>query len=150
MSVPPFWESKTLHHMTREEWESLCDGCGKCCMITLVDDDEPDMIAETSVHCQQFDPSCRRCRNYEQRTLLVPGCVTLTPKNVSNLGFMPPTCAYRRLSEGKGLPNWHPLITGDRSSVVEAGVAVADALTDERDVMEDDLWRFITNERRRS
>ncbi|NRA28668.1 MAG: YcgN family cysteine cluster protein [Parvularculaceae bacterium] len=149
MSDRPFWEHKSLKQMSREEWESLCDGCGRCCLITLIDDDEPDIIAETSVHCAQFDASCRQCRNYEQRAVLVPNCVTLTPENVADLGFMPPTCAYRRLSEGKGLPNWHPLLTGRRESVAEAGVAVSPDLTDERGVDEDDLWRFITNERRR-
>jgi uncharacterized cysteine cluster protein YcgN (CxxCxxCC family) len=143
----PFWERKSLAEMTRAEWESLCDGCGRCCLIVLSDDDEPDFMQETSLHCRLYDPENRRCSCYEKRTRLVPECVELTPANVADLTFMPKSCAYRRLSEGKGLASWHPLISGRPESVVEVGVAVPVDLTDERLVKEEDLWRYCTGKR---
>ncbi|MEM9840083.1 MAG: YcgN family cysteine cluster protein [Pseudomonadota bacterium] len=145
----PFWESKSLTEMTRSEWESLCDGCGRCCIVTLEDEDDPGTFEETSVHCKLFDPEARRCTCYAKRTTLVPGCVELKPDNVAQLDFMPSTCAYRRLSEGKGLADWHPLISGDLASVEKAGVAVSRDLTSELEVREEDLWRYLTNEKRR-
>lgn len=145
----PFWERKALTEMTRGEWESLCDGCGRCCVVTLEDDEVPEMIEETSMRCRLFDPETRRCSCYERRTSIVPECVELTPKTIGKLTFMPPTCAYRRLAEGKGLAPWHPLITGDPSSVEEAGVATPPDLTDEREVKERDYWRYVTGRRRR-
>ncbi|MEM1409859.1 MAG: YcgN family cysteine cluster protein [Pseudomonadota bacterium] len=146
----PFWQTKSLAQMTRAEWESLCDGCGRCCVVTLEDDDEPGVIAETSIHCALFDKTCRRCRDYERRAERVPSCVTLTPNNIAGLSFMPSTCAYRRLAEGKGLAPWHPLVSGTFETVVEAGVAVAAAgLTDEADVHDDELWDYVTHFRKR-
>ena len=102
------------------------------------------------MHGRWFDPKARRCRCYERRSGLVPGCVTLTPQTVGDLGFMPETCAYRRIAEGKGLAWWHPLVSRDPGTVVAAGVAVSSDLVDEREVKERDLWRYLTNERRRS
>lgn len=145
----PYWERKQLHEMTREEWEGLCDGCGRCCLVTLEEDEDDETIAETSLHCRLFDSAQRRCTCYEKRTTLVPECVELKPSNVSDLSFMPPTCAYRRLGEGKGLPDWHPLLTGTYESVVDVGVAVPRDLINESDVKEEDYWRYVTGERRR-
>lgn len=145
----PFWETKPLSQMTREEWESLCDGCGRCCLITLEDEDAPGIFEETSVHCRLFDPEERRCTCYARRTTLVPGCVELKPGNVGNLDFMPASCAYRRLAEGRGLAPWHPLISGDPASVEAAGIAVPKDLVSEREVCEEDLWHHLTGEQRR-
>ncbi|MEO1658909.1 MAG: YcgN family cysteine cluster protein [Pseudomonadota bacterium] len=145
----PFWERKSLGEMTPQEWESLCDGCGRCCSVTIEDEDEPDVIHETSLCCRLFDPEQRRCTRYDERTKIVPECVALTPRNVRDLGFMPDTCAYRLLSEGKPLAAWHPLISGDPQSVERAGIAVPKTLTNETLVSESDLWRHVTGSRPR-
>ncbi|MEM1381297.1 MAG: YcgN family cysteine cluster protein [Pseudomonadota bacterium] len=145
----PFWKRKTLAEMTRSEWESLCDGCGRCCLVVLEDEDAPGVFEKTSVHCQLFDPEARRCTCYARRTTLVPGCVELRPDNVAELNFMPETCAYRRLSEGRDLANWHPLVSGEWASVERAGVAVPRDLVHEHDVKEEELWRFVTEKKRR-
>ncbi|MEM7739352.1 MAG: YcgN family cysteine cluster protein [Pseudomonadota bacterium] len=145
----PFWERKNLSEMNLAEWESLCDGCGRCCTVTIEDEDEPDLLHETSLCCRLFDPNKRRCTRYEQRTDIVPECVILTPRNVRDLGFMPDTCAYRLISEGKGLKPWHPLVSGDPKSVERAGVAVPKTLTNETLVDENDLWRHVIGTRPR-
>ncbi len=145
----PFWQRKALGEMTREEWESLCDGCGRCCLVTLEDEDEPDLLEETTMRCRLFDAETRRCSCYEKRSQLVPECVPLTPKTIGALTFMPLTCAYRRLAEGKGLADWHPLVSGDPKTVEEFGIAVPKDLTDEREVREEDYWRYVTGQRRR-
>jgi len=123
MPDKPFWETKSLSEMTPREWESLCDGCGLCCLVRFEDEDTGEVIP-TRVHCTLFDPDRCRCTDYEDRRRTVPDCVKLTPGNVGELKWMPPSCAYRRLHEGRGLPAWHPLITGDPDSVHKAGVSV--------------------------
>lgn len=144
----PFWERKALTEMSRSEWESLCDGCGRCCLVILEDEDNLGVFEETSMHCRLFDPEERRCTCYERRSEIVPECVPLRPDNIKALNFMPKTCAYRRLAEGKGLANWHPLITGDPRSVEEAGIAVAQDLVSEEGVREEDYWRMVTGTKR--
>jgi len=123
MSRKPFWETKTLPEMTVREWESLCDGCGLCCLIRF-EDEETDEIIPTRVHCKLFDAGACACGDYANRKAHVPDCIKLTPYNIDDLMWMPPSCAYRRLHEGKDLPLWHPLITGDPESVHRAGVSV--------------------------
>ncbi|HEY3797661.1 MAG TPA: YcgN family cysteine cluster protein [Caulobacteraceae bacterium] len=123
MAERPFWETKTLAEMTPAEWESLCDGCGLCCLVRFEDEDTGE-IMPTRVHCRLFDPQACRCSMYAQRKHYVPDCVKLTPGNIDDLFWMPRSCAYRRLNEGKTLPHWHPLITGDPESVHKAGVSV--------------------------
>jgi uncharacterized protein len=123
MTRKPFWESKTLRQMTQAEWESLCDGCGLCCLIRFEDEDTGEIIP-TRVACKLFDAELCRCSDYANRKAHVPDCIKLTPDNIDDLMWMPRSCAYRRLHEGKGLPSWHPLITGDPESVHEAGVSV--------------------------
>ena len=142
----PFWETKTLGQMTGAEWESLCDGCGRCCLYILHNEDTGDVF-ETDVACKLFDSKKRRCTDYENRTTRVPDCVRLTPDNASALSWMPKTCAYRRLANGQSLPDWHPLITGDPTSVERAGVAVPPDLIPEEEIDDDLLESRITTAR---
>ena len=119
----PFWETKRLADMDAAEWESLCDGCGRCCLIRLEDEDTGEIIP-TRIACRLFDAQTCACSNYPRRKRYVPDCIKLTPNNVATLAWMPSTCAYRRLHEGRGLADWHPLVSGDRESVHRAGVSV--------------------------
>ncbi len=119
----PFWETKRLDQMSVAEWESLCDGCGRCCLIRLEDEDTGEIIP-TRVACRLFDADTCGCARYAERKRHVPDCIKLTPYNIADLQWMPLTCAYRRLYEGRGLPDWHPLLTGDPESVHAAGVGV--------------------------
>lgn len=146
----PFWETKSLAQMTDAEWESLCDGCGKCCMVLLRDDEDdagPGAVWETDVACRLFDPATRRCRDYANRLRRVPGCIQLTPDNAGALDWMPETCAYRRLAAGDPLPEWHPLVTGDPASTERAGAAVSPNLVSELTVEDDDLDDHIVRRR---
>lgn len=142
----PFWATKTLKQMSQEEWESLCDGCGRCCLYILHNEETGDVF-ETDVACKLFDAKRRRCTDYENRSVRVPDCVRLTPQNAEALSWMPETCAYRRLARGQGLPDWHPLITGDRESVVRAGIAVAPDLIPEDEIDDELLESRITKAR---
>jgi len=138
-----FWENVALEDMTSEEWEALCDGCGLCCLLKLEDEDTGD-VHYTDVVCRLFDAETRRCGNYALRRQLVPGCVVLTPENLAETaGWMPASCAYRRLHEGRGLARWHPLVSGYAESVAEAGIAVAPPLHPEYEVAEEDLEDHI-------
>ena len=142
----PFWETKTLAEMTTAEWESLCDGCGRCCLYILHNEETGDVF-ETDVACKLFNAKKRRCTDYENRSVRVPDCVRLTPQNANALSWMPETCAYRRLARGEGLADWHPLITGDPESVARAGVAVPPDLTPEGEIDDDLLESRITKAR---
>jgi len=119
----PFWQRKRLPEMTDAEWESLCDGCGRCCLVKLEDEDTED-IYFTDVGCRLLDASSCRCSDYAHRTDKVSDCVRLTPEVVGEIGWLPPTCAYRLLDEGKDLYWWHPLLSGDPDTVHQAGVSV--------------------------
>src|SRR4051812_7503617 len=109
--------------MNVAEWESLCDGCGLCCLIRFEDEDTGE-ITPTRVACKLFDADICRCTDYAGRKRHVPDCIKLTPHNIDELMWMPRSCAYRRLHEGKSLPEWHPLITGDPESTHKAGVSI--------------------------
>jgi uncharacterized cysteine cluster protein YcgN (CxxCxxCC family) len=129
--MPPFWKTKSLAEMSREEWESLCDGCGRCCLHKLRDD-ETDAIAWTNVACRLLDTQTCRCRDYKHRRRRVPDCVRLTPEALEEIDWLPPSCAYRRLEEGRDLAWWHPLVSGDPETVHTAGVSVRGRAIDER------------------
>ncbi|WP_286239377.1 YcgN family cysteine cluster protein [Neptuniibacter halophilus] len=118
-----FWRSKSLQEMTPTEWESLCDGCALCCLHKLEDEDTQEVFY-TSVVCHLLDFETCRCTRYEDRCKLVPDCVKLRPQDVDAFHWLPPTCAYRLIHEGKDLPEWHPLISGDQKSVIESGASV--------------------------
>lgn len=123
MSARPFWEEKSLAELSTAEWESLCDGCGLCCLVRFEDEATGD-VTPTRVACRLFDQHACHCRDYPHRRAQVPDCIKLTPGNVSTLRWMPKSCAYRRLNEGRGLASWHPLVSGDPESVHAAGVSV--------------------------
>ena len=125
MAEKPFWQTKTLEQMTAHEWESLCDGCGLCCLIRFEDEVTGEVIP-TRVACKLLDQHLCQCKDYVNRKAHVPDCIKLTPWNIDALAWMPPSCAYRRLHEGRDLPHWHPLITGDPESVHKAGVSIRD------------------------
>ena len=123
MAEDPFWRRKTLAEMTRSEWESLCDGCAKCCLDKLQDDDTGE-ISYTEVACRLLDLGTCRCTDYANRKRFVPDCVVLTPRTVARLTWLPSSCAYRLISEGRDLEWWHPLVSGDPETVHRAGVSV--------------------------
>ena len=127
-----FWQQKSLKQLSEEEWESLCDGCGKCCLHKLEDEDTGEILY-TNVACRLLDLQTIRCSNYENRRRYVMNCVRLSPDLQRTLRWMPSTCAYRVLAEGGDLPDWHPLITGDQASTVESGHSVKGLVADERE-----------------
>ena len=135
--MKPFWETKGLAELSRDEWESLCDGCGRCCLRKLEDADTGEVVY-TDVACRLLDCDSCRCRNYAKRLDLVEDCVALTPSDTKQLEWMPSTCAYRLLDAGKPLPDWHPLISGSAKSVHAAGISVRGRVVSEEFVHADD------------
>jgi uncharacterized cysteine cluster protein YcgN (CxxCxxCC family) len=133
MQTEPFWRSKRLDEMTTEEWESLCDGCGRCCLNKLEDADTGE-IAWTDVACRLLDAETCRCQNYPERERLVPDCVQLTPETVRTLSWLPGTCAYRLIEEGRDLYWWHPLVSGEQATVRQAGISTSGKTVSEENV----------------
>lgn len=140
----PFWETVKLADMSPAQWESLCDGCGKCC-LGKVDDPAGNGLRHTAVACRLLDPDTCRCTSYEDRHRFVPDCVRITPRKLARLAWLPSTCAYRLLAEGKELPGWHPLVTDDPESVHAAGQSVRGRAISERDVDADDIAAHIAD-----
>jgi uncharacterized cysteine cluster protein YcgN (CxxCxxCC family) len=138
----PFWKTKTLAEMTGPEWESLCDGCGRCCLHKLEDADTGEIL-QTNVACRLLDTEACRCSRYAERERLVPDCLILTPGNVAGLHWMPVTCAYRRVAEGRDLDWWHPLVSGDPDTVHRAGISMRGKVISERDA--DDLFQHLVD-----
>ena len=135
---PRFWENIPLKQMNPAEWEALCDGCGKCCLNKLEYEDSGEVVY-TNVACRLFDDATARCSDYANRKRLVPECVVLTPKTLEkSLYWMPSTCAYKLLWQGKSLPDWHPLVTGDPDSTHKSGHSVRGRTVSEADVPEAD------------
>ena len=128
---PEYWRKKKLHEMNHKEWESLCDGCGKCCLHKVRG--EGNTYKSTNVACRLLDTQSCQCRNYPQRKKLVPDCVKLSPESLGLIDWLPRTCAYRLVKEGKDLPHWHPLVSGDPASVHRSRVSVRGRCISERD-----------------
>jgi len=134
----PFWKAMALAQMNREQWESLCDGCGRCCLQKF-QDGKTGKVTYTWVSCYLLDVQTCCCGDYGNRTILVPDCLMLTPQQIPHLHWLPRTCAYRRLSEGKDLDAWHPLVTGDPASVHRAGISVRDKAVSEVHIHPEDV-----------
>lgn len=135
MNKHRFWETKRLHEMSESEWEALCDGCARCCMIKLQDEDT-DEVHYTALVCDLLDQGACRCTRYSQRHRLVPDCVVLDADRASEFHWLPRSCAYRTLAEGRPLADWHPLISGDPQSVHRAGISVQGKVVAVSDVHE--------------
>lgn len=120
---PPFWRQKKLEEMTAEEWESLCDGCGRCCLIKLEDEDTGEIV-HTRVACHLLNLRTCRCKSYAERFAKVPDCVSLSAEEARTLPWLPDTCAYRLVANGQDLAWWHPLVSGDPDTVHQAGISV--------------------------
>ena len=146
----PFWQAKSLSEMTRPEWESLCDGCAKCCLHKFIDDETTDDESElkptdfinedehmvySNIACHLLNDKTCQCSKYQERTKYVPDCVKLTQDNLDDVFFMPPSCTYRRIQEGRGLPSWHPLLhKGKKSAMHKAGMSVRGKIVKDNDV----------------
>ncbi|MFT7465690.1 MAG: putative cysteine cluster protein YcgN (CxxCxxCC family) [Brevundimonas sp.] len=140
----PFWKNKTLSQMSSEEWESLCDGCGRCCLHKLEDEDS-GKIYFTDVACHYLDEEECSCPHYEDRQKYVPDCLSIKPDWGKKFNWLPSTCAYRLLYEGKELPIWHPLISGDKKSVHLAGISVRGRTYRDNEVSKDLLFEHVIN-----
>ena len=141
-----FWEVYTINQLNEREWEALCDGCGKCCLHKL-EDEESGQIESTKISCRLLDCQTCKCGQYSARKQFVPDCVVLSPSNINKVAYwMPKTCAYRLLYEKKSLYSWHPLISGSTESVHEAGISVKDVCIPEFEVPEEDWGDYIFDE----
>ncbi|ELX8378292.1 YcgN family cysteine cluster protein [Providencia vermicola] len=135
MMSQPFWQVKTLDEMTDDEWESLCDGCGQCCLHKLMDEDT-DEIYFTNVACNQLNIKTCQCKHYEDRFSYEADCIKLNRYNLETFEWLPHTCAYRLLLEGKTLPAWHPLKTGSKAAMHAERISVRHIAVREKDVVE--------------
>lgn len=155
-SAKPFWEEKSLEEMTQEEWESLCDGCAKCCLHKFIEDEnvesqettdvlhDGEQVHFSNIVCSLLNTKTCSCTNYSKRTELVPDCVRLSKDNLDQIFYMPPSCTYRRLKEGRGIPSWHPLLhRGAKSKMHKAGMSVRGKTVYEHDVNPEDYEDYI-------
>lgn len=140
----PFWKEKTLEELTAEEWEALCDGCGKCCLIKLINN-KTNKVEYTNVTCKYLDLDTIQCMHYEDRHKLVPDCVMLTPELIGQFDWLPDTCAYKLLAQGKDLQWWHPLISGDKRTVVMAGISIKGKVVSESEIDPDDIEDMVVD-----
>jgi uncharacterized cysteine cluster protein YcgN (CxxCxxCC family) len=141
-----FWINKRLDQLSPEQWEALCDGCGRCCLQKLRNP-TTGKVYYTSVACRLLDLDTCRCKQYDTRHALVPDCVELTPQNIIKLNWMPKTCAYRLIAQGKDLPDWHPLVSQDPHSIHTAEISVRHRAISETDIHPDDLEKYTLAER---
>ncbi len=133
-----------MQEMTTREWESLCDNCGRCCLIKLEDEDSGELFY-TNVVCEYHDDNCSQCTRYKERSLLVPDCIKVTPEVAATQKWLPHTCAYRLLAEGKPLYDWHPLISGELDSVRKADISIQGKVIPEQYVHIDELAEHLVN-----
>ena len=139
-----FWETKNLIDMNENEWESLCDKCGKCCVIKLEDFDTQE-VYYTNVSCKLLCEKSASCKDYKNRKSIVSDCIILSPDNLKDLKWMPETCAYKLLNEGKKLHYWHPLLSGNDKDIVNSGNSVKNRVTNENKIKIKDLPDYIFN-----
>lgn len=138
----PFWKNKKLAEMTGPEWESLCDGCGRCCLNKLEDWDT-GQILWTNIGCELLDCESCRCRDYDNRANIVSDCIQLTPKRIAEIGWLPPTCGYRLIHEGRDLYWWHPLVSGSTDTVHEAGISVKGRAVEDNGIKPDEYEDYL-------
>jgi len=141
---PEYWKKKDLTAMNPEEWEALCDGCGKCCLFKFINPGE-ETVCFTNVVCRYMDLETCRCTDYDNRHVNVPDCIYLTPKIACVANWLPATCAYRLVAHGQDLPWWHPLKSGSPQSVFLAGESVAGKVVSEEDVDPDDMEDMVVD-----
>jgi uncharacterized cysteine cluster protein YcgN (CxxCxxCC family) len=134
----PFWKTKSLHEITYDEWESLCDHCGICC-LQKVEDEKTGEIKLIGISCEFLDTNICKCLVYEDRLNVNQDCVVITPDSIRQIKWLPDTCAYRRLAEGRGLEWWHPLVSGNLDTVHHAGISVRDKVVDGKYVHPEDI-----------
>lgn len=137
-----FWQEKALGDMTTEEWESLCDGCGKCC-LHKIEDEDTDELFYTRIACRLLDISSCRCSDYPNRKQLVPECLKLRPEDVDQFHWLPDSCAYRLVAEGQSLPDWHHLVSGDQQTIHQQGYSVCNWAVSEDEVSEDEWFDLV-------
>ncbi len=138
----PFWKSKSLEQLSDAEWESLCDGCGRCCLNKIEDTDSGEIFL-TRVACKLLDIQSCRCSDYPNRQKKVPDCIRIDVEQVRSLSWLPNTCGYRLVEEGKDLPWWHPLVSGDPETVHAAGISVRSLAKSERNVKPENIRRYL-------
>lgn len=141
----PFWEAKTLEEMSRDEWESLCDSCGRCCLLKIEDWDTSEIYL-TRLSCRMLDRESCRCRDYENRHDVVDDCVTIDADKARSLSWLPNSCAYRRVADGHGLAWWHPLVSGSADTVHQAGISVRQLALCETKATADDFHQYIMDD----
>lgn len=139
----PFWQTKRLHEMTRSEFEAICDGCGRCCLVKLEDEDT-GIVHYTDIACKLLDTESCRCSDYSHRRRRVPDCLKITPRTAKSYAWLPPTCGYRLIAEGRDLYWWHPLVSGDPETVHAAGISVRGKVAgSEQDFSDDELGHHL-------
>ena len=147
MTEAPFWKRKTLREMSSEEWESLCDGCGKCCLLKVEYEDTREILP-TSVACKLLDLESCRCQDYTNRKRHVPDCINLRDVvDLATIAWLPETCAYKLVAKGKDLYDWHPLVSGSPETVHEAGISIRHKVISEDDLddPDEDLPRYVVD-----
>jgi uncharacterized cysteine cluster protein YcgN (CxxCxxCC family) len=138
----PFWRTKSLDDLSESEWESLCDGCGRCCLNKLEDDDTGEILL-TRLACRLLDIGSCRCSDYENRKRRVPECVKIDAETVRTVKWLPPTCAYRLVGEGRDLFWWHPLVSGTTQTVHDAGISIRSFARSDKGVKVESYWKYI-------